>query len=192
VDSWRGEALIWIASICWSLESAIYCSAVWFPALLFFSCIGRSLNAAAEIRPHTIARNVVTVVLIPLIAIAGLTLVVSGIYRAMLGHFPDWMSYAEYALLYSGGFHSLPIDPTGSIWYLLIVFLAITTATGIYALRDSTNLRVYGTCERVGWRVGHQQLLRFAKSRRKSFEHRDISGLCDCDFAPRYCRSTVG
>jgi hypothetical protein len=46
------------------------------------------------------------------------------------------MAYLEYALLYSGGFHSLPIDPSGSVWYLLIIFLAISTAAGIYLFRD--------------------------------------------------------
>jgi hypothetical protein len=58
------------------------------------------------------------------------------IYRAALGHSPDWMGYFEYAVLYGGGFHSLPIDPSGSIWYLLIVFLAISTAAVIYVFRD--------------------------------------------------------
>jgi hypothetical protein len=52
------------------------------------------------------------------------------------------MSYLEYALLYSGGFHSLPIDPSGSIWFLLIIFLAISTATVIYMFRDPWHPRV--------------------------------------------------
>jgi hypothetical protein len=124
--------VIWIASICWSLESAIYCSAVWFPAMLFF-LIRRAVDQP---------RRVISALLTPVMALAALALVVSLSYRIALGHFPDWMSYAEYALLYSGGFHSLPIDPTGSVWYLLIVFLAISTATGIYAFKDPSNPRV--------------------------------------------------
>jgi hypothetical protein len=134
--------LIWIAALCWSLESGIYSSAIWFPSLLFLLIRRVVIQRQNGETTRRIARGVLFTTLAPFVALAAIVAVVSLAYRATLGHFPDWMSYAEYALLYSGGFHALPIDPTGSVWYLLIVFLAISTATGIYAFKDVTNLRV--------------------------------------------------
>jgi len=79
---------------------------------------------------------------LPVGAVLLIVALVSVSYAAILGHRPDWMSYFEYALLYSGGFHSLPIDPSGSIWFLLIIFLAISTAAVIYLVRDPWHPRV--------------------------------------------------
>ena len=134
--------LIWLGSVCWSVEAAIYCGAVWFPAYLVFVVE----RVTRERRSGRSRQQIFRVVLRSLATlIGGLALIVATVaiyYRAALGHFPDLMAYLEYALLYSGGFHSLPIDPSGSIWYLLIIFLAISTATGIYLLKDPGHPRV--------------------------------------------------
>jgi len=134
--------LIWLGSVCWSVEVAIYCSAVWFPAYLLFLMqrVSRELRAGRS-RSGAV-RLVLRSVALPVGALVLIVGAVSVFYRTTLGHFPDWMAYFEYALLYSGGFHSLPIDPSGSVWYLLIVFLAISTAAVIYLFRDPGHPRV--------------------------------------------------
>jgi hypothetical protein len=128
--------LIWIGSVCWSFEAAIYTSAVWFSALAFFVFARASAERRAGKPATDVTAGVLKSILLPILAIVLLALAVSLTYRIALGHSPDWMSYIEYAVLYSGGFHSLPIDPSGSIWYLLVVFLAISTAAVIYIFRD--------------------------------------------------------
>ncbi len=134
--------LIWLGSLCWSVESGIYCSAVWFPAyaiLLMQRITSASRNGQSR---SQIARMLVRSLAVPVGAVALIVALTSVSYGVVLGHRPDWMSYLEYALLYSGGFHSLPIDPSGSIWFLLIIFLAISTATVIYLFRDPWHPRV--------------------------------------------------
>ncbi|HVD60386.1 MAG TPA: hypothetical protein VNC11_05900 [Gemmatimonadaceae bacterium] len=128
--------LIWIGSVCWSFEAAIYCSAVWFPALAFFVFARASAERREGKTSSEVTAGVLKSILLPIVVIVLLALAVSVVYRITLGHSPDWMSYFEYAVLYSGGFHSLPIDPSGSIWYLMIVVLAISTAAVIYIFRD--------------------------------------------------------
>ena len=120
--------LIWLGSLCWSVEAAIYCGAVWFPAY--------ALLLIAK-RPNL--RIILRSIAAPIGGVLLLVLAASVFYKIALGHLPDWMSYLEYALLYSGGFHSLPIDPSGSVWFLLIIFLGISTAAVIYTFRDPSN-----------------------------------------------------
>jgi hypothetical protein len=131
-----GGNLIWLGSLCWSAEAAIYCGGVWFPAYALFLM----RRASRQLQSGRTKTKVVLRIIRSIGWLAGgvilLVVAVSLFYRVVLGTFPDWMGYVEYALLYSGGFHSLPIDPSGSIWYLLIIFLAIATALVIYLFRD--------------------------------------------------------
>jgi hypothetical protein len=88
-----------------------------------------------------VARTIVRSLIVP---IGGLVVIVAAVtlfYVIGLGHPPDWMGYFEYALLYGGGFRTLPIDPSGPVWFLLIIFLVISTAAGIYLFKDSGSPR---------------------------------------------------
>ena len=134
--------LIWLGSVCWSVEAAIYCSAVWFPAYALF-LFGRASRERGSGRSRgDVIRLILRSLALPIGALVLIIGAVSVFYRFALGHFPDWMAYFEYALLYSGGFHSLPIDPSGSVWYLMIVFLAISTTAVTYLFRDPSHPRV--------------------------------------------------
>lgn len=134
--------LIWLGSLCWSVESGIYCSAVWFPAYALLLMRRITIASRNGQTPSEITRMVLRSLAKPVGAVVIVIALMSISYALILGHRPDWMSYVEYALLYSGGFHSLPIDPSGSIWFLLIIFLAISTATVIYLFRDPWHPRV--------------------------------------------------
>lgn len=134
--------LIWLGSVCWSVEAGIYCSAVWFPAYALF-LMQRASSDVRSGRPRAdAARRVLRSIALPIGALVLIIVAVSGFYRFALGHFPDWTGYFEYAFLYGGGFRALPIDPSGSVWYLLIIFLAISTAAAIYLFRDPGHPRV--------------------------------------------------
>ncbi len=127
---------IWIVSALWSVEAAIYCTAIWFPAYgahLFQQAFRDRLGGATM---RTVATHALWQAALPLTALATLVVLISAAYRLTLGHFPDWMGYVEYAVLYGGGFRALPIDPSGSVWFLLTAFLAISTACVIYVARE--------------------------------------------------------
>lgn len=134
--------LIWLGSVCWSVEAAIYCSGAWFPAYLLFLIQRMSRELRSGRSRSDAMRLVLRSLALPIGGVLLIVAAVSIVYRLALGHFPDWMSYFEYALLYSGGFHSMAIDPSGSVWFLLIVFLAISTAVVIYLVRDPLHPRV--------------------------------------------------
>ncbi|MEO7682467.1 MAG: hypothetical protein ABIU86_00895 [Gemmatimonadaceae bacterium] len=137
----RGH-LIWLASVCWSVEAGIYCSAVWFPAYVLY-LMQRAVTARHSGRSRSeAARLVLRSVAVPTSALVLIVGVVSLFYAGMIGHSPDWSSYFEYALLYSGGFRALPVDPSGSVWFLLVIFLSISTAVVMYLFRDPGHPRV--------------------------------------------------
>lgn len=134
--------LIWLASIAWSVEAAIYCSAIWFPAYLIQLLRWWRRDRRAGKTTKRVGLRSVLFAAAPFVALAFVVVIVAMYYRLALGHSPDWMGYFEYALLYGGGFRALPIDPSGSVWYLLVIFLAISMAAVIYLACDAFHPRV--------------------------------------------------
>lgn len=133
--------LIWLASILWSVEAAIYCSAIWIPAY-WIALLQRFVRERrADGNSSRAIRRLTVSVVSPFIVLAALVVAISAVYRLLVGHFPDWMSYFEYALLYGGGFRALPVDPTGSVWFLFVIFFAISTAAVVYLWRAPTDPR---------------------------------------------------
>ncbi|MGK2962632.1 MAG: hypothetical protein ACSLFK_10875 [Gemmatimonadaceae bacterium] len=122
---------IWIAAVMWSAETAIYVTAMWFPALLVHTLqaarrdtltVSGTILAAARNAAYQLAA----------VVIAGLALFAA--YRLAGAPGPDLLGHVEYVLLYSrSGFGALPIDPTGTIWYLIISFLIVSTVLGLHA-----------------------------------------------------------
>lgn len=98
---------IWTVGCLWSFENVIFCSAIWIPFLLIMSWRG-----GLQWRKFII-------LFIPFIVIA-LTICVIYIYK--VGGMPDFRSYFEYALIYQGGFGSLPMKLTGGIWVPVVIF----------------------------------------------------------------------
>lgn len=134
--------LIWLGSILWSAEAAIYCSAIWFPAYAIHLLQRAASDRRGGKPARAIALRTLLLVASPFAALASIVVAIAAFYRLALGHFPDWMGYIEYALLYGGGFRALPIDPSGSVWFLMVVFFAISTAAVIYLSRDPFDPRV--------------------------------------------------
>jgi len=123
-----GGTAIWLASILWSPGGAIYCTAIWFSSYGVFlverMIEWRKTGATSSNAWRRLAKNAS----IPIVGAAALILAVTLIYAAIFGALPDWRGYCEYLPLYSrGGYGAHPIDPTGPIWYLMLLFLGLST-----------------------------------------------------------------
>ena len=128
--------VIWIAAVLWSAETAIYVTAMWFPALLV-----SSIQSAPTIRASAAAA--LKSAAYPLFALILAGVLVIGAYRIAGRPGPDITGHFEYVLLYSrGGFGALPIDWTGTIWYLILVFLMVSTVLVIHAVRNARDSRL--------------------------------------------------
>ena len=104
--------LIWLGSVCWSVEAAIYCSGAWFPAYLLVLIQRMSRELRGGRTRSDVTRLWLRSLALP---IGGLLLVVAAVsivYGLGLGHLPDWTAYFEYAL-HTVGVHSMGIDPSG-------------------------------------------------------------------------------
>jgi len=57
-------------------------------------------------------------------------------YLIRLGHTPDWYGFYECAFSFTSGYMTLPIDPHGPVWTLILVF-GILSVIAVYFLRQS-------------------------------------------------------
>jgi hypothetical protein len=134
--------IIWVSSIAWSFEAAIYSSAIWFAAFTVF-LVQRVATEKREGKPgRAIAVGVVRSLLVPVALVIALYLIVWAVYRVVLGIPPDLQGYTEFGLLYSSGFGSLPIDTHGAIWYLLLVFFIASTVVVQFLVEDWRDFRL--------------------------------------------------
>ena len=130
--------VIWILAVTWSAETAIYVTAMWFPALLI-----HALQSARSAAIGSMLANALKAAVYPIVALVAAGIAVIGWYRLTGRPGPDISGHFEYVLLYSrGGFGALPIDPTGTIWYLAIIFLLASTLLVLHALRDPRDSRL--------------------------------------------------
>jgi len=123
-----GGTAIWLASILWSPAEAFYCSAIWFSAYGVFlverMIEWRKAGATSRNAWRRFAKNASA----PIIAAAALIIAVTLIYWALFGGLPDWRGYVEYMLPSAHvGFGAHPIDSTGPVWYLMLLFLGLST-----------------------------------------------------------------
>lgn len=128
--------VVWLMSVAWSAESAIYTTVAWAAAYTVFLLqrffAARATDSSSGLR----ARNLVAGLALPIIAIViGIALVML-VYKAGDGHSPDWRSYYEYALLFSGGYSALPADPRGAVWYLVVLFIVASAIVVRFVVRE--------------------------------------------------------
>jgi len=146
--------LVWIASVAWSAESAIYCTVAWVGAFGVFAvqrafvALHRSGEAASEIQAtggtsRVMARYAAVSLGLFTGGILSAVALTSLVYQIFEGHGPDWAAYYEYALLFSGGYSALPIDGFGSVWYLIVIFAAVSTAVIQFLILDPRHPRVF-------------------------------------------------
>jgi hypothetical protein len=152
----RGS-LLWMFGCIWSAEAAVYCSAIWFSALAVYLIQSAFKLDEDGVTVGTTPSRVIKLILIPAGMAVATGIAVVLVYRAVAGRMPDLLGYFEYLLLYSkGGFGALPIDPTGSVWFLLLIFFAISMAGALYLASDPSNKRLVMIAALWGgaWSVG--------------------------------------
>jgi hypothetical protein len=138
-----GGTAIWVASILWSAEGSIYCTAIWFLSFAVFTAQRAAAWRETGILAGAVRRRVAQFIAVPLVALSLTVVIVALVYLVFLHVMPDWRSYIEYVLLYSrGGFGALPVDPSGSVWFLLLLFFVITTVAALSLSRDARDPRL--------------------------------------------------
>jgi hypothetical protein len=134
--------IIWLSSVAWSFEAAIYASAIWFSAFTVY-LIQRAATERTEGKSGAaIVLGIVRSVLVPVALLIALYLVTWVIYKTALGTAPDLAGYTEFGLLYSRGFGSLPIETDGAIWYLILVFFIASTVVVKFLADDWKDFRL--------------------------------------------------
>jgi hypothetical protein len=138
----RGSVL-WMFGAVWSAEAAVYCSAIWFSALAVYLIQSAFKLDDDGVTVGTTPSRVTRLIAIPVGMAVATGVGVVLVYRLAAGRMPDLYGYFEYLLLYSkGGFGALPIDPTGSVWFLLLIFFSISMAGALYLASDPSNKRL--------------------------------------------------
>ena len=134
--------LIWICSIAWSFEAAIYSSAIWFAAFTVYLLQKGSAERREQKSWPSVGASALKSLAVPAAMLIALYATVLVVYLAAIGTRPDLEGYFEYGLLYSRGFGSLPIDAHGSIWYLLLAFFIASTAVVKFLVEDWRDFRL--------------------------------------------------
>ncbi|MFN2601803.1 MAG: hypothetical protein ABR582_03480 [Gemmatimonadaceae bacterium] len=138
-----GGTLIWLASILWSAEGAVYCSAIWFLAFAVFLLQRVAQWRELGLSSRDVARRVMQFIAVPAVGLSLTVAALAFVYLLFFQVTPDWRGYIEYVLLYSrGGFGALPVDPSGPVWFLLLIFFVISTIAGMFLVEDARDPRL--------------------------------------------------
>ena len=124
---WTGSVL-WLLGVLWSLESALYVTAAWFPAASLLALPGGVVPRRPFARLLALGQGILHTLALAGGLLACALLVVTGYYRLILERWPDFPAFWEYATTFSGGFFSLPMDPQGGVWALLMLHCALIGA----------------------------------------------------------------
>lgn len=134
--------LIWVASIAWSFEAAIYSSAIWFSAVAVYLMQRGGAERRSGASASQVAIGVLKSIALPVVMLLVLYAIVWIWYRIGIGAAPDLRGYIEFGLLYSRGFGSLPIATHGAIWYLLLAFFIASTVVVRFLVEDWRDFRL--------------------------------------------------
>lgn len=119
--------MAWLLATLWSAESAFYAAVVWLPAF------AGTVVANNRESPAHAARWLG----VPPILLLASVAILEAFYLAQLGHGPDWYAFFDYVLAFGAGFNSLPINPTGAVWLLVIALWAIASTGALLLARDA-------------------------------------------------------
>jgi hypothetical protein len=136
-SSWRIPmvgSVVWLIGTLWSSESAVYCAAIWLPAYALIILRKTSSPQPERKTESSRTRTVIFRALIPPVMLAGALGLITVYYLVGLGHAPDWQGFYEYSLAFTGGFLSIPMDVSGPVWVIFLVFCALSTLV-VYFLR---------------------------------------------------------
>ena len=127
---------IWILAVTWSFETGVYATAIWFPAYGVHLLQRIAQDRKSGTSTGDALRRLLTGIATPLTLLALVLAFVYVVYSAVIGQAPDFMGYIEYGLLYSRGFGALPVDVTGNVWFLLLIFCVASSAVATLVIRS--------------------------------------------------------
>lgn len=127
---------IWILAVTWSFETGVYATAIWFPAygVHLLQRVARDRDSGRT--TGEALRRLLNGIAMPLILLGLVVAFIYAVYTVVVGQAPDLMGYIEYGLLYSRGFGALPVDITGNVWFLLLIFCIATSAVATLVIRS--------------------------------------------------------
>jgi hypothetical protein len=128
---------IWLGAVLWSTESAGYATAIWAGSLAVFTAQRTVAWRDKRLSRGDTIRRVVQILATPAVALAAVVIVITAAYFLLLETVPNWSSYLQSA-------PSSPAapDPTGPVWYLLIVFGALSIVGAMMLGNDWMDARV--------------------------------------------------
>lgn len=124
---WIGSG-IWLLGVLWSVESAVYVTATWFPAASLLSMRQGVEGLRPWARVRALFAGIVRTVVITGLLLIGTIASIFAFYQLALARSPEWHAYLEYAVAFSDGFGALPIESQGSVWVLLMLHTALLAA----------------------------------------------------------------
>ena len=102
----------WVVAVLWSAESAIYSSLTFYPAF-FVAVLQQRQNTKISL----------CYILFPIFILTITIICISLYYHHFLHHLPDWINFIMYGFYYASGFGSVPMQPHGSVWILMLLFI---------------------------------------------------------------------
>ena len=128
---WTG-CVVWLIGTLWSSESAIYCAAIWLPSYtLIILRKAKYVNVVQGSLSSTLRSAIFWFAIPPLLLLSSVG-VIGAYYMISLGRLPDWSAFVEYSISYGArAFGALPMNLTGPVLALFLVFCAVST-TAVY------------------------------------------------------------
>ncbi len=118
---------VWVIGCLWSAESAVYSTATWIPAYIFFS----------------VTKNKIKWLLLPFYFLSITVLVISGYYYVQLGRLPEWFALFEFtSTVGPSGSWNVPVPRNGVIWIALILLICVVSLTLNYAKHSFHDIRI--------------------------------------------------
>lgn len=133
--------VVWLMGTLWSAESAVYCAAVWLPSYALLVSRKAANVHAEQGSLKSSLRTAASWLVVPPFLLLSAVGMITAYYAANLGHFPDWGAFFEYSVSFGyRNFGTIPIDPSGPVLALVLVFCAFSTIA-VYFLRGGLTQR---------------------------------------------------
>lgn len=118
---------VWVIGCLWSAESAVYSTATWIPAYIFFA----------------VTENKIKWLLLPFCFLSITVLVISGYYYVQLGRLPEWFALFEFvSTVGPSGNWNVPMPRNGVIWIALLLLICVVSLTLNYAKHSFHDIRI--------------------------------------------------
>lgn len=131
----------WLLGTLWSLESAVYCSVIFFSVLTMAALVTPTETQAGNLCKGIVQRlrALAIQLAIALLSLSFVLVFIWGYYRNNLGFSPDWAMFYEHAFSYAAGFGSIAITTHGAGSVLILAFVGI--ASGVFRSKQISTAR---------------------------------------------------